>query len=201
MDVYQRGIIKVRTVKEKDRINILKLISTEDFGCSDTNQSFRPTVLSVNHSLTKIINKEIDFSEILVIEKADNFIGYAFLSKDNEFNYYLNQIAISHRYRRCGYCTILLDVIKDLAKQDNNSTIRLKCTSYNGDKFFDKMGINNKNNTSNYPNLDREFKTDNYKSKKILPNIFPNNSKIKFELEIINEEENMQKQYVKSKIK
>lgn len=199
MDIYQKGIIKVRTVKEKDRINILKLISTEDFGCSETNQSFRPTVLSVNRSLTRIINKETASSEILVIEKEDNFIGYTFLSKDTEFNYYLNQIAISHKCRRCGYGTILMDIIKDLAKQDDN-TICLKCMSYSGNKFFDKMGIYSKKIENDYSSIDRDFKTIDYECKRILPRIFPDNEKNKKELKI-EKEENMQKQYVKSKIK
>ncbi len=178
MDIYvhSKRKIRVRTLEKEDIPNILKIVSSEDFDYVGLDKEYGPNIYDTRKILEMIESKETSSSESLVIEDKGEFRGYAIIDRPSEDMYYISQIAILPQYRRQRYGTILLDVIKKLAKQDN-SIIRLTCNSYEGSRFYDKMRI-----IRDYELSEKRHSCDmNTIIRKKLPSIFP-------DYEIIREE-------------
>lgn len=188
--VHSKRKIRVRTLEKEDIPNILKLVSFENFGYIGIDREYGPNVYDTKKSLDMIESKEIISSKALIIEEKGQFKGYAIIDRPCENMYYISQIAVLPQYRRQRYGSILLDVIKKLAKQDN-SIIRLTCKSYEGSRFYDKMRIFRDNKFS-----DTRHSCDmNTIIRKKLPNIFPDYEKIREEE--IKETEERVKQFTK----
>lgn len=180
MNIYKndRKSIKVRTIEKEDIPNVVKLVDNETFGCVGLYEDIRPNAADTLDLLEKIVDKETLVSETLIIEENKKFRGYAIVDRITEDRYYISQIAVLPIYRRQGFGTILMNVIKKLAIQDN-SIISLNCHSYEGRYFFDNMGVYRERELS----ANRIWVDEECRIKKEIPPIFPNYEKIKEERE------------------
>ena len=138
MKLLYKNAITIRTIEEKDKGSYLRLYSETDFG-SELFGEPKPPIYYEEQIITDIIEKRIISEEILILEKRNQLIGYAVVARESENIYHIGQLVITRKERNKGYGTFLLQIIKNLAANDN-SNITLECLT-SATSFFKKQGF------------------------------------------------------------
>ena len=181
MQVYRNNNIIVRTIEEKDRNNYLKLFDSEDFGCIGINWDQKTSLSEVNEMLTLIINKEDISEEVLILEDENQFIGFITIGRPIKNQYHIGSLAVKQEKRKQGYGTLLLDIVKELAKKDN-CYVKLECIN-GAYKYFEKQGFQHTEKTNFiYRNKNDQIRKSSIQSNSI--------SSIFVDYSIIEEEKN-----------
>lgn len=145
--------IIIRPIEEKDKPNYLRLFNEETFGCIGTNETQKPSIYEEEKIVDSIINNENIRNKILIIEKENQFLGYALIEKIDAWEYHIGEFVIEQSQRNQGYGSYLLETIKYYADSEG-CNISLECLS-SAQSFFSNHGfkkseINFKYETSNY---------------------------------------------------
>lgn len=141
MIIYQSRNVIVRTIEDGDCQDYLKLFDEENFGCNGINENQKPSLYETKKFLQSVIDKETIDKEVLVLEAMREFVGYVTVSRPHKNQYHIGSIAVRREKRKQGYGTILLDIVKELARRDN-CHIKLECINESF-KYFENQGFKN----------------------------------------------------------
>lgn len=124
--------MNIRKAKFKDIENNLLNLYIQGF---EYHKNIRPDIFS---NKTKIGLKEelkttINNSNLLVLEKKENVIGYIVyqIKEKHDKMIWVDQLIIDENNRRLGYGKLLLEKIKEIAKEKNCKRIELSCWAFN----------------------------------------------------------------------
>jgi len=196
MEIYKKQKILIRTIEEKDKNNYLKLFDEENFGCIGINEDQKPSLSETKRFLQLVIDKEIIDEEILVLESTDEFIGYVTVSRPHKNQYHIGSIAVRKEKRKQGYGTLLLDIVKELARKDN-CYVKLECINESF-SYFKNQGLKNDGRFLKYEKNEKQFQNSSIGNKLIKPifadySIIEEEHKKRYEEETIKERERFQK--------
>ncbi|MEG1146724.1 MAG: GNAT family N-acetyltransferase [Bacilli bacterium] len=86
-----------------------------------------------NEDLKEILFETMEKSNVLIIEKDKIIISYAaFQIKENVFKIlWIDELVVDEKFRNEGYGSLLMNKLKDIAKEENCKKVELCCWEFN----------------------------------------------------------------------
>ena len=128
--------ISIRSIKKEDIPFCLNLFNDETFGATGTFSNQKSNTKEELEALRKIVLHKTKDAKILIMEEANQQIGYALITRPSKNLFHISQFIINEENRNKGYGTILLNYIKSAAKKEN-CDISLQCLT-SSKSFFEK---------------------------------------------------------------
>ena len=137
MELYKKDNISISTIEEKDKEKVLKYFSENAFNCDVETGSLRPTNYQFNKIMDEIILGEDDESNIFVLKKDNEVIGYESMFVEYD-RLTIGHIAVDKNERNKGYAELLIKLSILIAENDDRDVITY-CNYKNN--VFSKLGF------------------------------------------------------------
>ena len=137
MELYKKNNISISTIEEKDKEKVLKYFSENSFNCDYETGSLRPTNYQFNKIMDEIILGEDDESNIFVLKKDNEVIGYESMFVEYD-RLTIGHIAVDKNERNKGYAELLIKLSILIAENDDRDVITY-CNYKNN--VFSKLGF------------------------------------------------------------
>lgn len=137
MELYKKDNISISTIEEKDKEKVLKYFSENTFNCDAETGSLRPTNYQFNQIMDEIILGKDDESNIFVLKKDNEVIGYESIFVEYD-RLTIGHIAVDKNERGNGYGELLIKIAILIAENDDRD-VTVYCNYRNN--VFSKIGF------------------------------------------------------------
>jgi len=137
MVIYNNQNIKIETIEEKTKEKVMELFLDKNANTHPLDLNNKPSESQFRIIINKIINEKDDESNIFVLKKDEEVIGYIYLFVSYD-RLIIGHICVTKEERRKDYGQ-LLTKIAILIAENGNRDVSLKC--YYPNKYLKKLGF------------------------------------------------------------
>lgn len=137
MTIYQKDNITISTIEAIDKEKVLEYFSENHFNCDYETGALRPSNHQFLQSMDDIISLKDDESNILVLKKDNEVIGYESMFVEYD-RLHIGHIAVKKSERKKGYGE-LLTRIAILVAENEDRDVSLYCRYPN--RYLEKIGF------------------------------------------------------------
>ena len=146
MIIYKLDEIEISTLKDEHKQSVLKYFSENDFNCDAETGALRPSNAQLEKIMDGIISGKDDESNIFVLKKKSEVIGYISMFVDYD-RLTIGHIAVKKSERGQGYGTLLTEMAILVAENEGRD-VSLYCAKEK--PWFEGMGFRSLNDSCNY---------------------------------------------------